>query len=95
MVCRFANAAAVWMCCPASTVLANQASKALPDAKRAEIVQRREQEQRQEQCKASPKCPFLRLNADRAAANRLHRVEKQVASIQHRDWQEVDESEIN
>ena len=45
--------------------------------------------------KAAAERPFQRLRAERAPPNCLDRVEKQVASIQHRDWQEVDESEIN
>ena len=36
-----------------------------------------------------------RLGADRAPPDGLDRIEKKMASIQHRDWQEVDESEIN
>ena len=37
----------------------------------------------------------VKTDAQRAAANRLDRVEEKMAAIQHRDWQQVDESEIN
>ena len=81
--------------CPAPTLLANQALKPVPKAERAQIVDGREEQQRENERKPAAKRPVLRLRADRTPPDRLDRVEEQMASIQHRDWQEVDESEIN
>src|SRR3546814_10762249 len=39
--------------------------------------------------------PFLHLRADRPPLYRLHPVEQQMAAIQHGDWQEVDEPQVN
>jgi hypothetical protein len=85
------SAAEPWFC-PAPTQLANQALKPIPKPK---IVPRREDQQSKNERKAAPERPVQRLSAERPAPNSLDNVEKQVASIQHRDWQEVDESQIN
>jgi hypothetical protein len=83
------------MCCPAPSALANQAFEPFPHPERAEVVNGREEQKCQEERETPAKCPLLRLDADRAAANRLNGIEKEMSAIQHRDWQEVDESEIN
>ena len=74
---------------------ANQASKPIPEAKRIQIVDRREDEQGKQKRKPAAERPILRPNADRPAPNGLDCVEEKMAAIQHRDWQEVDESQIN
>jgi hypothetical protein len=77
---------------PAPTLLANQAFKLIPETK---IVTRYEKQQGKNEREPAPKCPIESCNADGAPANGLDDIEKQVSSIQQRDWQEVDESEIN
>src|SRR5690349_18780135 len=81
--------------CPAPSVLANQALKPVPQPQRAQIVDCQKDHQRQDERKPAAERNLQRLGAERATPNGLDDVEKQVASIQHRNWQEVDESEIN
>src|SRR3954451_22208066 len=81
--------------CPAPTLLTNQALKPVPEANRTQVIDRREGHQRQNDGKTAAECPVERLGAERAPPNCLDRVEKQMSSIQHRNWQEVDESQIN
>jgi hypothetical protein len=73
-------------------MLPNQALKLVPQA---EIVEGRKDQQREDESKPTAECPIERLGADWATPDCLNRIGKQVASIEHRDWQEVDESEIN
>src|SRR6185369_11415574 len=79
---------------PALTILSNQAPKSLKQAERRQVVESNHDQQCQEQRQAAPKCPFLGALADRAPPDRLRRVEKQMSTIEHRDWQEVDEPQI-
>ena len=83
------------VCSPALTGLANQAPKTFPQAKRAQIIDRGENNESHNQREPASECPVLRLRADWAPSNGLDSVEQEMSAIQHRDWQEVDESEIN
>ena len=74
---------------------ANQASKPIPEAKGIQIVDGCEDEQGEQKRKPAAERPILRPNADRPAPNGFDSIEEEMAAIQHRDWQEVDESEIN
>ena len=80
---------------PALTDLANQAPKLLPQAERPQIVDGCENEECQDEREAPAKRPVLRLRTNRATPNGLDCVEEEMSTIQYRDWQEVDESEIN
>src|SRR5215212_4787863 len=80
---------------PAPTLLANQALKPIPEPKRAEIVDRCENEQGKNRRKSASECPIQCFRTERAAPSRFDGIEEQVATIQHRNWQQVDESEIN
>ena len=86
-------AAPVWT--PARTPLPDQALKLIPKPYRAEIVHRREEQKSKDDRQSTAECPLERLSAERTPPDSLDGIEKQMASIQHRDWQEVDESEIN
>ena len=83
------------VCSPALTVLANQAPKAFPQAERPQIVDGCKNKQRQDEREAAAERPVLSLRTDRSTPRRLDSIEKEMSTIQHRDWQEVDESEIN
>ena len=83
------------MCRPALSALANQASKPIPKPERCQIVERSEQEEREQKRESPPERPILGFRADRAPSNSLDRIEKQVTAIEHGNWKKVDESEIN
>src|SRR5690606_2805171 len=61
----------------------------------AEIVDGDEQHQPQQQRKTRAKRPFLDYRIDRPAAHRLDRVKEEMTAIEQRNWEQVDESEIN
>src|SRR3954451_23064951 len=81
--------------CPAPTLLTNQALKPVPQADRSEIVKGSEYKQCQYRRDPAAERPFDRPLAEWTPPDGFDRVEEQMAAIQHRDWQEVDESEIN
>jgi len=83
------------VCSPALTGLANQAPKTFPQAKRAQIIDRGENYESHNQRQPASECPILRPWTDRASPSSLDSVEQEMSAIQHRDWQQVDESEIN
>src|ERR1043165_9528729 len=61
---------------PAPTLSANQALKAIPQPKRAQIVDRRENEQCQNERKPAPERPIERLGTEWTAPDGLDDVEK-------------------
>ena len=83
------------VCSPAPTVLANQAPKPFPHAERPQIVDSCEEKQGKYERQAAAERPVLRLRTDRAPLDRFDSVEEEMSTIQHWDWQKVDESEIN
>ena len=62
--------------CPAPSLLANQALKPVPQAKRAQIVDRHEDQQRENDRKPAAERPIQRLRAERAPPDGLDRHRK-------------------
>src|SRR4051812_38511624 len=73
--------------CPAPSCSTDQAAKLRPQAKRRQVVESDEDHQRKQGSKARPERPFLRLRLERPAPHGFDRVEEQMASVEHGDWQ--------
>ena len=80
---------------PARPALSNQAPNAIEQPEKAEIVEGCDQQQGKQESEPPPKRPFDNPFAGRTPANRLDSVKDKVTAIQHRDWEKVDESQIN
>src|SRR3546814_15655203 len=59
------------------------------------IVESHDQHQRHDRGEAEPKGPFLHLHGCRTPPNRLISIECQMATIEHRQWQQIDEPQID
>src|SRR6185503_5207312 len=81
--------------CPARSSSTDQAAKLRPQAKRRQVVDSDEDHEREEGREAGPERPFLRLRLQRPPTHGFDRVEEQMTSIQHGNWKEVDEPEID
>jgi len=79
---------------PAPTNLSNQAPKSFEKPKRRQIVDGCEDEQREKEGQASAKGPILRPYADGTPPDRLRGIKNKVSTIEHRNWQEIDEPQI-
>src|ERR1044072_6070555 len=80
---------------PAPTTSADQPAQIPPHAERIQIVERHQHHQRENRHQSAAKRPFHHLRLDRPPPDRLDSVEQQMPAIQDREWQEVNESEIN
>src|SRR3546814_1652912 len=59
------------------------------------IVESHDQHQRHDRGEAEPKGPFLHLHGCRTPPNRLISIECQMATIEHRQWHQIDEPQID
>ena len=62
---------------------------------KTKIVACHEEQQGEHERKPAAERPIECISADWAAPNGFNGIEKEVPAIEHRDWQQVDESEIN
>src|SRR3569623_843842 len=76
-----------WRARPALTPSTDQPGEMLPQPDRAQIVERHDQEKHQDCRQPATIGPFLDRRGHRPPPHRLDRVEQQMSSIEHRDWQ--------
>src|SRR6478735_157025 len=70
-------------------------SSAAERQQRDPVVDRDEQHQREHESYAGAERPLLTARTGRFPTDRLGRVESQVPAVEGRDWQEVNECQVN
>src|SRR3546814_15669575 len=78
-----------------SCSLSGEVRQLFPLPERRKVVQLHEQHEGDKQRQARQKGQFLRFRLYRSPPHSLDGIEQKMASIQHRNWQKIDESEIN